>query len=273
MEFVDALGIRYQLAEAVEAPAPAKKAPLWPWIVGGLALAGGLVWMASSRSRKANPVSSEVETLVAEARNPATPFQRLMALTNHADKEVRLALFDNPNLLSTVDNGSLEPGLLEALVYEFPEEVVAYPPFVLHALVEPTWELKWVVVEVARWTEDVGLIETLLRTWGPDHWRVRKAVASNPNTPEDVLCILGAQSNEHYDEVRVSVAKNHKTPLNFLRILGNPKTESKGWVRQAVASNPNTPIDLLRDMNNPQIESTLSVRKAAKKALAARGLT
>ena len=138
MEFVDASGTRYQLAEAVEAPAPAKKTPLWPWVLGGLVVAGGLVWMASSSSsRKANPVNHDLETLIMEAQDPATPFERLEVLQKHPEVEVRRAVLDNPHVLPTDEDGTLDTSLLEALAREFPEEVAAHPLFVLHALIEP----------------------------------------------------------------------------------------------------------------------------------------
>jgi len=244
MEFVDASGTRYQLAEAVEAPAPAKKATIWPWIVGGLAVAGGLVWMAASSPWKANPVAPELEVLVAEARDPNTPFGRLEVLAEHPEVEVRRALLDNPNVCPTDEDGKLTTGLLLALVREFPEEVAAHPLFVLHALIEPDDEMRWVVVEVVGRTTDVGLIETLWRTWGPPHWRVRQAVAENPNTPLDVL-----------------------------RLLGNEATESEWNVREAVAQNPSTPPDVLRALGNEETEDDWVVRRSAQEALAKRSLS
>jgi len=100
-----------------------------------------------------------------------------------------------------------------------------------------------VVVEVVQRTADVGLIEQVLRSWGPDSWGVRRSVAKNPTTP-----------------------------LNVLRTLGNEVTESDWYVRKAVTSNPNTPPDVLRTMGNPKTESNWEVRDAAQKALEARGL-
>jgi len=97
---------------------------------------------------------------------------------------------------------------------------------------------------VVRRTADVGVIETLLRSWGPDSWRVRQAVARNPTTP-----------------------------LDLLRLLGNEATESEWRVRAAVAWNPNTPEDTLRLLGNPKTESDGSVLQVSKEALAARGLT
>ncbi len=259
MEFVDASGTRYQFTETSEAPAPAKK-PVWPWVVGGLALVGGLVWMASS-PRKANPVAPELEVLVTETRNPSTPFERLEVLAEHPEVEVRRAVLDNPNVCPTDEDGTLDTSLLEKLAKSLPEEVAAHPLFVLHALVEPDDEMRWVVVEVVGRTKEVGLIETLWRTWGPDDWLVRQGVAVNPNTPLDVLRILGNEATESEGNVRQAVAENPSTPEDALRILGNETTESKGWVRYVVARNPSTPEDTLRLLGNSKTESVGFVRQ------------
>jgi len=261
MDFLDASGTRYQLTEAVEAPAPAKK-PVWPWVVGGLALAGGLAWMASSRSRQPNPIRLDLEALVAEARDPNTPFERLMALVGHPEEDVRRALLDNPNVCPTDEDGKLTTDLLEKLAKEFPEEVAVHPLFVLHALVEPDDEMKVVVVHVVRRTADVGLIETLLRSWGPPHWRVRQGVAMNPNTPEDTLRLLGNEVTESEEYVRLAVARNPTTPVDTLRALGNEATELVWYVRDAVAKNPTTPVDTLRSLGNEATESSWRVRKS-----------
>jgi len=82
-------------------------------------------------------VSPEVEALVAEARHPATPFERLEALVEHPKAEVRRAVLDNPHVLPTDEDGTLDTSLLVALAEAFPEEVAAHPLFVLHALIEP----------------------------------------------------------------------------------------------------------------------------------------
>ncbi len=263
MEFVDETGARYQITEAVEASAPAKK-PVWPWVVGGLAVAGGLVWMASS-PRKANPVSPELKALIKKAKDPKTSFKQLGKLQKHSEVEVRRALLDNPNLVPTQDDGTLDTSLLQQLAKEFPEEVAVHPAFVLHALVEPDDEMKGVVVHVAQRTKEVGLIETLLRSWGPDDWYVREAVARNPTTPPDVLRSLGNEETESRVWVRKAVAENPSTPEDLLRSLGNEATESMGTVRQAVARNPNTPVDTLRSLGNEATEPHWRVRQAVAK--------
>jgi len=238
------------------------KNSVWPWVVGGLALAGGLVWMASSVSRKANPVNPEVEVLVAEARDPNTPFARLVDLREHPEVEVRRAVLDNPNLVPIEEDGKLTTGLLWKLAEAFPEEVASHPAFVLHALVEPDEAMKGVVREVVGRTADAGLIETLWRTWGPHSWRVRRAVARNPNTPPEVLRLLGNEATESTWRVREAVASNPNTPPDVLRILGNKATESEGNVRKAVAQNPSTPQDTLRLLGNEATESEGYVRRA-----------
>jgi len=188
-------------------------------------------------------MNHELEALVAKARDPSTTFERLEVLVEHSEEDVRRAVLDNPHVCHTDEDGTLDTSLLETLAKSFPEEVAAHPAFVLHALVEPYEAMKGVVREVVRRTADAGLIDHVLRTWGPDDWRVRQAVAWNPNTP-----------------------------LDTLRLLGNEVTESDWYVRKAVARNPNTPPDVLRTMGNPKTESNWEVRDAAQKALEARGL-
>ena len=228
--------------------------------------------MASS-PRKANPVSPELKALIKKAKDPKTSFKQLGKLQKHPEVEVRRALLDNPNLCPTNEDGKINTSLLETLAREFPEEVTAHPAFVLHALVEPDDEMLGVVIKVVRRTADVGLIETLLRTWGPDSLYVRKGVAVNPSTPLDVLRLLGNEVTESMWFVRAAVAENPNTPVDTLRILGNEATESSWLVRQAVAQNPSTPPDVLRLLGNKKTESVGYVRAAAAEALAARGLT
>jgi len=205
-------------------------------------------------------MSPKLKALVAEARDPSTPFERLMALVEHPKVKVRRALLDNPNVCPTDEDGTLATGLLWTLAETLPEEVAGHPLFVLHALVEPAEEMEGVVIEVVGRTTDVGLIETLLRTWGSDSWKVRVSVAKNPTTPLDVLRLLGNEATESEAYVRLGVASNPNTPEDTLRLLGNQKTESEGTVRLAVASNPNTPLDTLRLLGNKATESEGLVR-------------
>ena len=218
-------------------------------------------------------MNPDLEALVVEARDPSTPFQRLKELVKHPKVKVRRALLDNPNVCPTDEDGKINTNLLETLAREFPEEVAGHPLFVLHALIEPDEEMEGVVIEVVGRTADVGLIEPLLRTWGPDSWKVRVSVAKNPTTPLDVLRLLGNETTESKGYVREAVAMNPTTPLDTLRLLGNEATESSWNVRLAVAENPHAPLDVLRTLGNEATESMGSVLRAAKKALAARGLS
>jgi len=207
-------------------------------------------------------MSPELDALVQEARHPATPFERLEELAEHPEVEVRRALLDNPNVCPTNEDGKLTTSLLVELAKSLPEEVAGHPLFVLHALIEPAEAMRWVVRDVVRRTADAGLIETLLRTWGPDDADVRQAVAKNPSTPEDTLRALGNPKTESEGYVRIEVASNPTTPEDTVRILGNQKTESVWYVRQGVAANPTTPPDVLRLLGNEATESVWNVRRS-----------
>ncbi len=298
MEFVDASGTRYQLTETSEAPAPAKETPLWPWVVGGLALAGGLVWMAASSPQKANPISLDLEALVAEARDPATPFGRLEELVEHPEEDVRRAVLDNPNLVPTQEDGKINTSLLEKLAKEFPEEVAVHPLFVLHALVEPTDEMDVVVHAVVKRITDIGLIELLFRMHASS-LELRGLVSKNPNTPANILhsmcderqeqdsyvrqnvainpntmkMDLVTLGNDSSFYVRESVARNPRTPVVALRKLGNSSSEPEPSVRMAVIENPNTPEDVLRILADRNTESHWNVLSSALVMLYKRGFT
>lgn len=218
--------------------------------------------MASSTLRKTNPVTPEIEVLIAEARDPKTPFKRLNELVEHTEKEVRRAALDNPNICPTRECGGHNTYLLVDLAREFPEEMAAHPLFLLYGLIEPIDEMKEVIEEVVERTKDVGLIERVLSTWGKDLWTTRQSVASNANTPERILRMLGNETTESDWEVRQAVAKNLSTPGDVLRILGNPKTESDGRVRNSVANNPSTPGDVLKILANKLTESRSWTRRA-----------
>jgi hypothetical protein len=84
---------------------------------------------------------------------------------------------------------------------------------------------------------------------------VRKAVAKNPNCPEDLLRTL-AKDEDYY--VRGAVASNSNCPVDLLRTLA----EGGNCARKAVASNPNCPEDLLRTLAKDQTDY---VRGAAAK--------
>lgn len=57
MDFVDSAGNRYQLAETVEAPTPAKESILWPWLVGSVVVGAATAAVLSRRSFSENPVT------------------------------------------------------------------------------------------------------------------------------------------------------------------------------------------------------------------------
>ncbi len=268
MDFLDASGTRYQLTETSEAPAAAKKAPVWPWVVGGLAVAGGLVWMASaSSSKKANPVNLDQKALIEEARDPTTSFSRMEELQKHPDEEVRRALLDNPNVCPFYKDGRIRAHLLEALTNEFPEEVGTHPLFLLHTIIDPVEEAQWIVERMLYKTADGDLICQLYRTWEHKRSFIRKAVASNPNTPEDLLRLLGNPATEDYEDVRYAVARNPSTPLDVLRLLGNQAIEREHKVREAVAENTNTPVDVLLFLKDEATESDIYVRYMANSFL------
>lgn len=238
-----------------------KKWTIWPWLLGGLAVAGGLLWLASQSSRSSNPVDPGVEILVAEARDPKTPFERLQELVSDPEEQVRRAVLENTNLCPTDEDGTPYPELLAHLAGEFPEEVALHPAFALHALIEPNNAFEGVVTEMVERTNDAGLIARLWTTWGTSSSNMHLAFAGNPNTPKDILRTLGSPNVKSENYVRISVAKNPNTPEDTLRFLGNETTESNEDVRAEVASNPSTPKDVLRILGNPTTESDNHVRK------------
>lgn len=72
-----------------------------------------------------------------------------------------------------------------------------------------------------------------------DALHVRRVVASNPNTPRQVLERLAAEESA---VIRRHVALNPKTPIETLRRLAE---DSETDVRLAVAENVHTPQDIL----------------------------
>lgn len=72
-----------------------------------------------------------------------------------------------------------------------------------------------------------------------DALHVRRVVASNPNTPRQVLERL---ASEDAAVIRRHVAENPKTPVEILRKLAR---DCDPDVRLAVAENPHTPPDVL----------------------------
>lgn len=68
---------------------------------------------------------------------------------------------------------------------------------------------------------------------------VRRVVASNPNTPRQVLMRLAGDASA---SIRQSIAENPKSPPEVLRKLCE---DIEAEVRLAIAENPNTPADVL----------------------------
>jgi len=82
----------------------------------------------------------------------------------------------------------------------------------------------------------------IITGWGQSmsEGAVRKAVAQNPNTPEDILITLASDNGIM---VREAVAKNHKTPAKALRkIVEHPDLNM--MIIDKVVNNPNIPEDL-----------------------------
>lgn len=183
-----------------------------------------------------------LEDLIDEARRSDTSWERLWELYYDERVAVRRALVENENLLYVNKDGFINTTLMEELSEQFPEEMAAHPLFVLLALIEPIQESVPVVIKVLERSRDQSMISRLFCTCGALSWTVREAAAMNPNTPTDLL-----------------------------RVLGNETTEPHWVVRQAVAGNPNTPQDLLVRLSQRQTESCMDVRNEAALHLENRG--
>lgn len=79
-----------------------------------------------------------------------------------------------------------------------------------------------------------------------DALHVRRVVASNPNTPRQVLERLAAEDSA---VIRRHVAENPKTPVDILRKLSNDRDSD---VRLAVAENEHTPADVLSTLSKDE---------------------
>ena len=91
-------------------------------------------------------------------------------------------------------------------------------------------------LEVIRLTHDVQVLTELAMV---DDFDVVVAVASNPNTPSDVL---GQLALDECEAVRIAVAKNPSTPADALDLLVN---DSNWNVSSEVLSNPSMSKDTL----------------------------
>lgn len=81
---------------------------------------------------------------------------------------------------------------------------------------------------------------------------VRRRVAENPKSPQDLLDKLSGDENP---EVRIAVAENPYASTDLLNILA---TDEHVDVRYSLAENPNLPIEiltLLLDDENPYVST------------------
>jgi predicted DNA-binding WGR domain protein/pentose-5-phosphate-3-epimerase len=138
------------------------------------------------------------------ALDPSTPVHVLEALTNDADKLVRLGVAENPKT----------------------------PIHVLEALANDP-EVKWQVVQNP--ATPVHVLEALADDANRE---VRQLIGKNTQTPAHALETLANDENE---TVRVWVAENPKTPINVLGAMAN---DSSSWIRLSVAKNPATPVPM-----------------------------
>lgn len=83
---------------------------------------------------------------------------------------------------------------------------------------------------------------TLSHLADSDNWRVREAVAHNPNMSPEVLAQLASDEDTN---VRIDVARNRNTSVDTLRVLAN---DEEALVRWGVAANRNTPSDVLAQL-------------------------
>lgn len=209
-------------------------------------------------------------SLVDEASNPETPFKRLLQLSWGKSVKVRRALLDNPSIAVDGD-GEVTNKILAKLADEFPDKVVMSPAFALFGLELKDPAMSEVARIVAKNTKDPHVLALILHEFREDV-DVRRSVAENENTPEDVLRLLGNLRTEPSESVRRGVAWNHKTPKDVLRLLGNVETEPDELVRRNVAWNSSTPEDVLRILGDEDTEPDGSVQDAANESMWERGL-
>lgn len=93
--------------------------------------------------------------------------------------------------------------------------------------------------EAGKQKDGEGKSSGVLATSDFDALHVRRVVASNPNTPRQVLERLASEESA---VIRRHVAENPKTPVDILRKLSG---DTDSDVRLAVAENEHTPADVL----------------------------
>ena len=172
-------------------------------------------------------MTSDLQVLIDEAKNPATPFRRLKELAHHQDDKVQAALLQNPAICTVNDDGTVDHCILQELALEFPDEVAESPVFALHAFYGEPKLMVCVIQNIIERTQDPERIHSMLSLFGHiDPW-LRGAAASNPATPPDLLRDLA-------DEWPCSVARNPNTPPDLLKEFA----QHPDWkIRLAVASN------------------------------------
>ena len=85
--------------------------------------------------------------------------------------------------------------------------------------------------------------------------KIREAVASSYNTPEDVFLALARDPDEG---VRGCVAKNEATPCDILRMLADDRSETvRGWV----AVNYFVPTDVMEKLASDRSRTVRSLVK------------
>lgn len=205
-------------------------------------------------------MSCDWEALLAEARSESTSLCRLEELLfTEFDEEICTALLENSNIFFVQEDERLHTLFFEQIALKYPDHVAEHPAFVLHVFIEPNDDMEAVVIHVLQNTENASLIDNLFRVWNNNEF-VRKNVASNWNTPLEILRVLGNKATESNRDVRHAVAQNRNTPEDVLRILGNQATEPNWKVRSKVVEHPNTPEDVFRILGNQMTESDLDVR-------------
>jgi len=255
--YQDAQGILYVHEEAITHVAEEKKAPLWPWMVGGaVVLAGAALWMSHSTTRNENPVSSDIEQhLILEAQDPDTPWERLRALSLHESRDVRKALLQNKSICID-ENGEFSLSILTTLSSEFPDETACSPCFVFHAFYGDPTPMTHIIIRIVEFTSNPDLISFMVSSFGNLHPWIQQSAASNKSTPSHLFADL---ANDWADEV----ANNPSATPEVLRVLSSTHVYS-------VAKNPNAPPDVL--WNILMVEKSRLILSAAEENLSRRGL-
>lgn len=217
------------VAEAARLHVSLEASPLesaWWWLEGDseavelrqLAVSGLIPnWLTPRLARESDPALRAIL-----AASEATTPEVLEALLFDEDEDVRRAARANP----AMPKESLE--LLSRLEAGLPGE--ARLELLAHGHV-------WMRSLVARYAHTP---QALLEGFSADEdWRVRQAVASNPNLGVEWLAVLASDSDR---DVRQAVAANLATPPEVLeRLVGDENEE----VRTLAAANPNVPAGVL----------------------------